>query len=42
MTPVSAQEELEMFQSADVQAQLNQEKRIELTQHGVNEAAELP
>jgi len=43
MTPVSAhEEELEMFQSADAQTWLNQEKRLERARHGVSEPADSP
>lgn len=41
MTPVSDhEEELEMFQSTDAQAWLNQEKRLERARHGVSEPAD--
>ncbi|MGV8854131.1 MAG: B12-binding domain-containing radical SAM protein [Devosia sp.] len=43
MTPVSAhEEELEMFQSADAQDWLNQEKRLERARHGISEPANTP
>jgi hypothetical protein len=41
LTPVSDHEEdLEMFQSTDAQAWLNQEKRIDRARHGVSEPAD--